>query len=73
VEEVSSQEAESTLKEGGKHHNLICVGCWNVFPSDRTPLQHCMIGEEVVRNELVNLALIHDGWLEKVQVRGGHG
>jgi hypothetical protein len=46
--------------KGGKHYNFVCVWCWNVFPDDRMPLQHCTIEEEVDRNELANLALIRD-------------
>jgi hypothetical protein len=40
VDEVASREAKSALKERGEHHNLICIGCWNVFLGGRTPLQH---------------------------------
>jgi hypothetical protein len=40
AEEVESWEAKSTLEERGEHHNLIHIGCWNVFPGGRMALQH---------------------------------
>jgi hypothetical protein len=39
TEEVTGREAKSALEEGREHHNLSCIRCRNVFPSDRTPLQ----------------------------------
>jgi hypothetical protein len=73
AEEITSREAESTLKGGGKHHNLIRIGCWDVFPGGKTPLQHGAVWEKVICNKFENLAFIHDGWLKQVWVRGGHG
>jgi hypothetical protein len=64
TEEVARQEAESALKEGGKYHNLICVGCCNVFPDGRMPLWHDTVWEEVVGNKLANVALVCNGRLE---------
>jgi hypothetical protein len=61
TEEIAGREAASALKERGKHHNLIRIGCWIVFPGGRTSLQHSMVREEVVRDNLANLAFIHDG------------
>jgi hypothetical protein len=43
AEEVLGREDESTLEEGRKHHNLNCIGCRNVFPGGRTPLQNCVV------------------------------
>jgi Fe2+ or Zn2+ uptake regulation protein len=40
TEEIAGREAESALEKGGKHHNLICIGCGEVFAGGRTPLQH---------------------------------
>jgi hypothetical protein len=40
VEEVASRESKSASEERGEHHDLICIGCQNVFPGGRTPLQH---------------------------------
>jgi hypothetical protein len=31
VEEITSWEADSMLKEEGKHHNFILIGCRKVF------------------------------------------
>jgi hypothetical protein len=73
AEEVAGWEAKSMLEEGGEHHNLIRIGCWDVFPSGRTSLQHRAVQEKVIRNKLAVFTLIHDGWLEKVWMRGGHG
>jgi hypothetical protein len=73
AEEIASWEAESTLKEGGEHHILICIWCGEVFAGGRAPLQHFTIQEKVICNELVNLAFIYIGRLEQMLVQGGHG
>jgi hypothetical protein len=67
-QEIACQKAESALEEGGKHHNLICVRCWDVFSSKRTPLEHGTIQEKEICNKFVNFALIHNGLLKKVWV-----
>jgi hypothetical protein len=72
MEEVTSREVESAMKEIGEHCNLIYIWCRNVFSGGRTPLQHNTVREEVVRNQLADLAFIYDGQLEQVRVRGGH-
>jgi hypothetical protein len=56
----TGREAKSTLKEGGKHHNIIRIG-WKVFTSGRAPLQHGVVREKVVRNKFVDLTFIYDG------------
>jgi hypothetical protein len=71
-QEVVGRKAESA-PEGGKHHNLICVGCWDVFSSSRTPLEHDTIWEKAICNKFENFALIRNKLLKKVWVRGGHG
>jgi hypothetical protein len=73
MEKVISRKAESAMEEGGEHHNIICVGCWDVFPGGRTTLQYCAVREKVIRNELVDIIISHDGWLEKVWMRWGEG
>jgi hypothetical protein len=73
AEKVTSREAKSVLKEIGEHHNLICIGCWNVFPGGRTPLQHGAVWEKVVCSRLADLTFICNEPLEQVRVRGGHG
>jgi hypothetical protein len=73
AEEVTSREAKSVLEEGREHHNICRIGCRNIFPSGRTPLQYCAVREKVIHNKLVDFTLIHDGRLEKVRMRGGHG
>jgi hypothetical protein len=40
AKEIIGQEAKSALKDGGEHHNLICIGCGEVLAGGRTPLQH---------------------------------
>jgi hypothetical protein len=73
TEEITGREAESTLKEGRKHHNFIGIGCGKIFTGGGTPLQHSVIWEKVIHNELANLAFICNGCLIQVQVRGSHG
>jgi hypothetical protein len=72
TEDIIDQEAKSMLEEGGKHDNLIRIGCWDVFPGGRTPLQHCAVPEKVIHDKLVDSILIHNGRLEKVRMLGGH-
>jgi uncharacterized Fe-S cluster-containing MiaB family protein len=73
TEEVAGKEAKSVLEEGRKHHNLSRIGCRNVFPGSRTSLQNCAGQEKMIHDKLADFILIHDGRLEKVRVRGGHG
>jgi translation elongation factor P/translation initiation factor 5A len=40
AEEIIGREAESALKEGGKHHSFIRIGCRKIFTGGKTPLQH---------------------------------
>jgi hypothetical protein len=63
TEEITSWEAKSTLKEGGEHQNLIHVGCWDVFPDGKTPLQHGAVREMVIRNKFrMSPSSAIDGW-----------
>jgi hypothetical protein len=50
AQEIVGWEAKSVLKERGKHHNLLFVGCWDVFPDGRMPLKHDAIREKVVHH-----------------------
>jgi hypothetical protein len=50
TQKITGWEAKSALKERGKHHNLLCVGCWDVFPDGTTPLKHDAIWEKVVHH-----------------------
>jgi hypothetical protein len=61
AEEVIGREAESALKEGGKYHNFICIGCRKIFTGGRVLLQHGAIWEKVIRNKFANLTFICDG------------
>jgi hypothetical protein len=68
AEEIAGWEAESTLEDGGEHHNLIFIGCGEVFTGGRTPLQHDTMRENVICNELANLASICNEHLEQMWV-----
>jgi hypothetical protein len=72
MEKVTGEEAKSALEEGREHHNLNCIGCRNVFPGGRMPLQDGAVREKVIHNKLADFAFIRDRWLEKMRVRGGH-
>jgi hypothetical protein len=72
MKEITGWKAKSVLKEGGKHHNFICIGCRKIFTGGRTPLQHGAVREKVVHNKFVNLTFIYDGRLKQVRVWGGH-
>jgi hypothetical protein len=73
AEEVASREAKSALEEGREHNNLCRIGCRNIFPDGRMPLQNCAVWEKVIHNKLVDFTLIRDGRLKKVWMQGGHG
>jgi hypothetical protein len=68
AEEITGMEAESALKEGGKHQNFVCIGCREIFTGSRTPLQHGEVWEKVVHNKFANLTFIYDGQLKHVRV-----
>jgi hypothetical protein len=48
VQEIAGREPESTLEEGGEHHNLFHVRCWDLFPVSRSSLEHCVFRKETV-------------------------
>jgi hypothetical protein len=50
MEEVTEGKVESMLEERRKHHDFFSVGCWDVFPFGRSPLEHCTSREEAVLN-----------------------
>jgi hypothetical protein len=50
AQEVASQENKSPVEEGGKHHNLIGIGCRDILPCSRSPTKHSTIREKVVLN-----------------------
>jgi hypothetical protein len=73
AEEVASGETKSALKEWRKHHDFVCVGCWDAFIGGRMPLQHRAIREKVIHDEFAGLILIRKRRLEEVQMQGSHG
>jgi hypothetical protein len=64
AEEVTSGETKSVLKEWRKHHDFVCVGCWDVFIGGGTSLQHYVVREKVIHDEFAGLILIHERRLE---------
>jgi hypothetical protein len=73
VEEIAGGKPKSTLKEGEKHHNLFSIGCWDVLPIGRPPLEHCAICKEAIFHQFEDLVFIHDGLLKHLWTGGGHG
>jgi hypothetical protein len=61
------------LKEEGKHHNFFGIGCYDVLTYSTSPLEHGLIWEKMIFDQLVNPVLICNGSLEEVWVRGIHG
>jgi hypothetical protein len=43
AKEVTSREPKSSLEEGGEHHDFLGIGCWDVLPYGKSPLEHGMI------------------------------
>jgi hypothetical protein len=72
TKEIAGRKAKSTLEKGREHHNLSRIGCRNVFPGGRTPLQDIAVHEKVIRIKLVDFTFIRNGWLERMRVWGGH-
>jgi hypothetical protein len=72
MEEITGREAKSALKEEREHHNLYRIGCQNVFPGSRTPLQDDAVWKKMIRNKLADFTFICNRWLEKIRVRGNH-
>jgi hypothetical protein len=44
--EIVGREAKSELNEGREHQNLSSIGCRDIFPSGRTPLQDVQSGRK---------------------------
>jgi hypothetical protein len=44
------QYEESPPEERGKHPNFYRIGCWDVLPFSRSPLEHNVIREKVILN-----------------------
>jgi hypothetical protein len=70
--EVIGRESKPTLEERREHHNLIHIGCRDIFSGGGAPLQHNLIGEERTHNKFVNFFLICDGGLKEMRMRGHH-
>jgi hypothetical protein len=68
AEEIADWKTKPTMEGGGKHHNLICVGCWDVLTGGRAPLHHLTIWEKIARDKLMDLVFVADRWLEHVRV-----
>jgi hypothetical protein len=49
-EEVVGGKTESMLEEGRKYHNFFSVGCRDVFPFGKLPLEYRASREEVILN-----------------------
>jgi Fe2+ or Zn2+ uptake regulation protein len=71
-EEVTCGDSKPTLEERREHHNLICIGCGNIFSDGGAPLQHVPIGEERTHNKFANFFFIHDGRLKEMRMRSCH-
>jgi hypothetical protein len=50
AQEIIDWKAKSALEEGGEHYNFICIRCWDVLPSSRSPLEHDTIKEKAIFN-----------------------
>jgi hypothetical protein len=61
TEEIIGREAKFALEVGREHHNLNHIGCRNIFPGGRTPLQDGVVRQEVIHNELADFTFICDG------------
>jgi hypothetical protein len=63
TENIVGREAESTLEKGRKHHNLFGVGCSDVFPFSRMPLEHPRLGRKQFSTNLrILLSSAIDCW-----------
>jgi hypothetical protein len=58
TEEIANWKSKFVLEEGGEHHNLVGVGCWDILTGGRAPLQHLMIREKMSCDELTDLGFI---------------
>jgi hypothetical protein len=48
TQEVVGWKSKATLKERGKHHNFLGIGCWDVLSNSRLPLEHGLIWEKTI-------------------------
>jgi hypothetical protein len=66
VKEIAGEKTESALKEGKEHHNLLCVGCRDILPFGRPPMENRVIWEVMILDEFEDFTLIRNGLLEHV-------
>jgi hypothetical protein len=69
----TGRKPKSMGEEGRKHHNLIGIGCGDVFPFHRCPLEHLTVGKKLIGDQFEDLILICGGCLEHLEMGGGHG
>jgi hypothetical protein len=72
LEEVTSRESKPALEERREHHNLIHIGCENIFFGGGAPLQHGSIGEDRIHNKFANFFFIRDKCLKEMRMRSCH-
>jgi hypothetical protein len=70
-EEVTGRESKPALDERREHHNLIRIGCGNIFSGSGAPLQHGPIRGERT-HMFATFFFIHDGHLKEMRMRGYH-
>jgi hypothetical protein len=60
---VVKESAEEIVDQETKYVLEICIGCRDVLPSGRAPLQHCAVREKVFARTLqISLSSDTDGW-----------
>jgi hypothetical protein len=72
LEEVAGRDPKPALEERREHHNLIHIGCGNIFSGGGAPMQHDPIKEERTHNKFANFFFICDGHLREMRMRGCH-
>jgi hypothetical protein len=55
-------KSKSAGEEGKKHHNLISIGCGDVFPFRQSPLGHLMVRKKSIGDQFEDLILTRGGF-----------
>jgi hypothetical protein len=73
AKEFVGGETESSLEEGGQHHDLVGVRSGDFFILGWPPLEDGTVRKKMFLYSLDELILIDEGWFQLLRVRGRHG
>jgi hypothetical protein len=71
AEEFVGRKPKPALEERRQYYNLIGIGRGDVYPFSWTPLEHFVVREKVILDQLEDFTLICGAFLEHFGMGGG--